>query len=207
MTRSADHSAPTGTHFSNGNIIGILLSAGLSQRFGGNKCLTPLDNGVAMGLQSARNLTGAVSQMVCVVRPEDEVLQQLYQDAGFDIAICADANLGISASLRAGIEFCDRADGWLIALADMPWILPSTCERIAADLKTHGGIVAPTLNDKRGHPVGFSAQYANELLSLRGDQGARTLFDRHAEEVRLIPVNDPGITLDIDQPGDLTCAP
>lgn len=160
-----------------------------------------------MGLQCARNLAGAVSRVVCVVRPEFGALQRLYRNDGFEVVTCADAHLGISASLEAGINFCAQADGWLIALADMPWILPSTCEQIVANLRANGGIVAPTFNQRRGHPVGFTAQFTNELLSLKGDQGARTLFDRHTEAVRLIAVSDPGITLDIDRPGDLTCAP
>lgn len=190
-----------------GRITGILLSAGLGTRFGGDKCLAALPSGVAMGLQSARNLAPAAGRLVCVVRDDDEALRRLYVDAGFEVARCTDARRGISASLRTGIEAAGDAEGWLIALADMPWINPDTCRVVARALVERGGIVAPTHQGQRGHPVGISARFGPALRSLTGDSGARQILNRYADDVSLVEVGDRGILLDIDQTGDLQCAP
>ncbi|HSW83600.1 MAG TPA: hypothetical protein VLH12_09000, partial [Usitatibacter sp.] len=55
----------------------------------------------------------------------------------------------------------------------------------------------------RGHPVGFSARLREDLLALDGDEGARSVIQSHRDAVTLIPVDDEGITVDIDTPRDL----
>ncbi len=188
-------------------ITGILLSAGLGTRFGGEKCSHRLPSGVAVGVQSARNLAPAVDHLVCVIRANDEALDQLYNAEGFEVVRCRDAGLGISASLRAGIRASPRAAGWLIALGDMPWIQPSTSQSLASMLREHGGIIAPVFNGDRGHPVAFSARYGDALCALEGDTGARPLLQEYADTVRWLEVEDDGILADIDEPGDLLCEP
>jgi molybdenum cofactor cytidylyltransferase len=64
-------------------------------------------------------------------------------------------------------------------------------------------LVAPFHAGQRGHPVGFAAGFGTELLSLSGDAGARDLLARHASSLTRLDVNDPGILIDVDTPGDL----
>jgi molybdenum cofactor cytidylyltransferase len=63
--------------------------------------------------------------------------------------------------------------------------------------------VAPAYQGKRGHPVGFSAKFRSELEQLAGDEGARSILKRHADQIKLLECNDPGILADIDTPEDL----
>ena len=189
-----------------GKLIGILLAAGFSTRFGGSKCLARMANGVAMAVQAARNLESAVDHVVCVVRTDDIVLKSEITAAGFDVVECADSAKGMSASLRSGVRATPEADGWLIALADMPWIRPSTCRMVARELKQKGGIVVPVFKGEQGHPVGFPASRIGDLQSLSGDHGARALLDRYPREVRRIVTEDPGILRDVDTPEQLRCA-
>lgn len=58
-------------------IVGILLAAGTSTRFGGNKLLFPMKSGTRMAVASARNLRSAVEQAVAVVRPGSRKLRGL----------------------------------------------------------------------------------------------------------------------------------
>jgi molybdenum cofactor cytidylyltransferase len=41
------------------------------------------------------------------------------------------------------------------------------------------------------------------LLQITGDEGARAVIQRHANEVRLVDCEDPGILSDIDTQADL----
>jgi len=43
----------------------------------------------------------------------------------------------------------------------------------------------------------------DELLALDGDQGARSVVERHLDALKLVECDDPGILLDIDRKGDL----
>lgn len=109
----------------------------------------------------------------------------------------------LSAAVRYAAQFNESGSGFVIALADMPYIKPHTIEAVAHALKAGTAIVAPTYQGKRGHPVGFSAKFQNELEQLTGDEGARAVLKRHADQIELLECNDPGIVADIDTPQDI----
>ena len=96
--------------------------------------------------------------------------------AGARVVVCADAAEGMGASLACGVRECGRcpdAQGWVVALADMPWMAPATIARVADALRRGAGIAAPTHRGTRGHPVGFGAAISRELAALSGDEGAQ----------------------------------
>ncbi len=109
----------------------------------------------------------------------------------------------MGASLAAGVSAAPGAGGWLIALADMPWIQPATMRMLADRLRSGASMVAPVFGGRRGHPVGFSREWGDRLQALDGDAGARSLIARHADELVLLDTADAGVLMDVDQPGDL----
>lgn len=186
------------------NVQGILLAAGAGSRFGGGKLLHPLE-GVPIGVRSARNLLAAGLPVLAVVRPGNETLSGLLVDAGCTVTVCARAADGMGVSLAHAIAMqgtCELA-GWVVALADMPQIQPSTIRRVADALTEGAMIAAPVYRGERGHPVGFAAQLRGELSLLTGDEGARVVLARHRAELRLIECGDPGVVFDIDSRDDL----
>ena len=203
-------------------ITGIILAAGKGERFGGDKCLARLPSGVAMGVAAASNLAQVVDELICVVRPQDELLQAELLRAGLRIVICQDADAGMSASLRAGINASPNANGWIIALADMPLIKPSTYQTVitkaiqqAKDLNhtklikqdqtvsaAQQRILVPSYQGQDGHPVYFPARFRDELLALSGDRGAKKLLYQYPESVQCIAVEDAGILQDFDTRAD-----
>jgi molybdenum cofactor cytidylyltransferase len=203
-------------------ITGIILAAGKGERFGGDKCLARLPNGVAMGVAAASNLAQVVDELICVVRPQDELLQAELLKAGLKIVICQDADAGMSASLREGIKASPSASGWIIALADMPLIKPSTYQAIVTeaikqtkDLKhteaikqdqtvsaTQQPIIVPSYQGQDGHPVYFPARFRDELLALSGDRGAKKLLHQYPESVQRTALEDAGILKDFDTRAD-----
>ena len=61
-------------------------------------------------------------------------------------------------------------------------------------------IVRPRCDSRAGHPVGFSCEYFSELMSLRGDDGARPVVEAHAAELEHLDTSDRGVLTDIDRP-------
>ncbi len=109
----------------------------------------------------------------------------------------------MGASLAAGIAAAGGADGFVVALADMPWVAPATIRLVVEALRGGASIAAPRYQGKRGHPVGFGATHRAELVALAGDHGARAIVDAHTEVLRLVDVDDVGTLADVDVPGDL----
>ncbi len=107
---------------------------------------------------------------------------------------------GMGTSLACGIAAAGDADAWLVGLADMPWIRPSTVRSLVDALREGARLVAPSYRGRRGHPVGFGAPLRDPLLQLRGDSGARVLLQEPGSRLKRIEVDDPGILLDVDAP-------
>jgi len=185
------------------NVVGILLAAGSGSRFGGEKLLHPLADGVAIAAHAARNLLAALPSAIAVVRWGDFPLYDMLEQEGCHCTMFQDAARGMGASLAHGVAQAREADGWVIALADMPSIRPETIRTIAAALEAGALIAAPMHDGKRGHPVGFAAPLRHELEALNSDEGARAVIERHHGDVKLVECDDPGVLLDIDRRDDL----
>ncbi len=186
-------------------IEGLLLAAGRSTRFGRNKLIHAPPGEAPLALQAAHCLS-ALEHSLAVIPHDDSALRALFQEFGLAVtevgASVAGAPLGLSDSLRAGLEATSEAAAWIIALADMPQVTPGTVAAIRQSLFEGAAIVACRYRGQRGNPVGFSHRFRAELMLLQGDQGARGLLERYPGEVCWLEVEDPGILLDIDVPAD-----
>ncbi len=198
-------------------VVGLLLAAGAGLRFDPTgqrlKLLALLPNTpsqtVAQG--AARHLLAACDAVVAVVRPPDTPTQaQLHAtlaQTGCQLVINKWAEHGMGQSLAVGVQHIERttpqAIGCVVALADMPFIAPTTLAAVTGAIRAGHVVAAPTYEGRRGHPVGFARALFKLLTTLKGDQGARAVLEQHA--VHLIEVDDPGVEHDIDLPLPLHC--
>jgi molybdenum cofactor cytidylyltransferase len=204
---------------------GILLAAGKGRRFDvsgvRNKLLQPLPSGMPVAAASAQNLCSALPRSLAVLSARtpamsamsamsDELADKLaavLAKAGCELSVCApvalDVQDGMARSLVHGLRQApDDCAGWIIALADMPYVQPASMLALVQALRDGAGIAVPVHQGRRGNPVGFSRQYLPQLLELTGDQGARALLKTYP--VTEVLVDDPGIFKDIDLPQDLS---
>ncbi|MDX2506275.1 MAG: nucleotidyltransferase family protein [Gammaproteobacteria bacterium] len=185
------------------DVTGILLAAGTAKRFGSAKLQHTLHNGVPMGVAAAQVLIQAVPDTIAVVRPGDRVLKEAFLAAGLKVVENPRAAEGMSTSLAAGVKAAPGAGGWIIALADMPWIQPATINKLADRLRNGTSMIAPVYRGRRGHPVGFASCWGNRLKTLRGDKGAKDLLTEYCDKLVLLNTDDPGVIEDIDYPDAL----
>ncbi|MET0962093.1 MAG: nucleotidyltransferase family protein [Noviherbaspirillum sp.] len=183
----------------------ILLAAGSGSRFDpsgkSNKLLEPLTDGCAVAVTSAANLLAIMPNVLAVVRPGSDQLHAELRAIGCDVTVCPQASEGMGASLAHALAQTSGADGWLVALADMPYLRPGTIKALLEALQAGADIAAPVHNGRRGNPVAFGRAHLSHLLGLSGDTGARSLLQDYP--LQLVEVNDPGVHLDIDLPRDL----
>lgn len=186
--------------------VGILLAAGSAQRFGTPKLLHPLHDGVPVAVAAARSLRQALPNTIAVVRPGDHALIKLLTELGLQTVENPQADEGMGSSLAAGVNASAGAAGWVIALADMPWIQATTITALANRMKNGASMVAPVYAGRRGHPVGFSSHWLHHLQRLSGDTGARDLIENYLNELTVFTTEDAGVLEDIDHPQDLSKA-
>lgn len=195
--------------------VGILLAAGSGLRFqaaspaarGTSKLLVPLLDGRPVAAASAGTLLAALPQVTAVVPTGASVLRALLTALGCTVLEAPDAPRGLGVSLATAARHLlarypdpATAPACIVALADMPWLRPSTL----ATLAQHVGpsrIVAPVYQGRRGHPVVFGTRFLPELATLHGDSGARSLLVHHG--VLEIECDDDGVLRDVDTPTDL----
>jgi molybdenum cofactor cytidylyltransferase len=183
--------------------VGILLAAGSASRFGADKLLHALPDGIAIGIAAATALIKAMPNSIAVVKPGDHALINTFSKLGMSVVENPLTAQGMATSVAAGVNATIDANGWLIALADMPWIKPATIAALADRLKHGASIVAPLYKNQRGHPVGFSSRWREQLRGLSGDKGARDLIAKYSDELELLITEDAGVLQDIDYLSDI----
>lgn len=184
---------------------GLLLAAGSGTRFDPvgvtDKLRQTLPEGRSVAATSAANLLTVLPRVVAVVRPGAGALALELAELGCEVITCDDAASGMASSLVHGLTHTRDAGGWVIALADMPRVAPSTIAALAEAIDNGADIAVPTYHGVHGNPVAFAPTHLEYLLQLRGDEGARSLLKKFF--VSEIIVEDPGVRLDIDTPADL----
>ena len=183
--------------------VGLLLAAGSASRFGSDKLQHRLPHGVAIAVQAARHLKAEVPRVVAAVRERDGETARALAAEGCEVVVCERAAEGMGASLACAARAAGEADGYLVALADMPFVRPSTIAAVRDALAGGAVIAAPYFRARRGHPVGFAGRLSSALAALAGDAGAKSVLDAHAAQLVKVPVGDPGALRDIDKPSDL----
>jgi len=190
------------------HVCAIVLAAGASTRFGGQKLLAKVSPDTPNGSsQSILALTLDKFQSVfntlhVVVPPNDTQIEALVLKKGALAIHSQNADQGMSQSLMAGVRAVSPETGWLIGLGDMPFLSVNTLQELAAELTTDN-IVVPETRHGVGNPVAFGKTFADELLQLNGDRGAKCLVQRHPEKLKRVKTDDTGVHADIDTYDDL----
>lgn len=191
---------------------GLLLAAGQGQRFraagGDDKLTARLPDGRMVVLEALRRLQEALvpagGTVVAVVRSGRLDLAELLRAQGAEVVVSERAAQGMGASLADGLAAWPEDRGVVVALGDMPWVLPATLAAVVETLGAGASVVRPRCQGQAGHPVGFGPQWLGALRQLRGDQGARAVLAEHRQAVTWISADDDaGCLQDVDRPADL----
>ena len=189
----------------------VVLAAGRGSRFRGtgHKLEQCLDLAPGGDTVLARTLGHAIATQLRVVVVTSAALAPAVHRlvAARDVVTLGDRDahgrpqpIGMGHSIVAGVSATGDADGWLILPADMPLVQPTTLLAVAEGLERFPVCYAQ-YRGMQGHPVGFGTELFSELMALQGDEGARRIVARYAAQP--IPVDDPGVHVDVDTAEDL----
>jgi xanthine dehydrogenase accessory factor len=189
-------------------ISAIVLSAGTSSRMAEPKARADLDGRplLAHVLDAVR--ASRADDLVVVLGPEADRVREAASLDGVTVAVNPAYRDGMSTSIRAGLRAArPDARAFLIVLGDQPFVSAATIdELIAAHARSHAKILIPTFQGVRGNPVLVDRALSPHMESIVGDQGCRAIFGEHAADILEVPVEDPGILIDLDTPEELARA-
>jgi len=151
--------------------------------------------------QVLANLPTNLEKRVLVTTVDRPQVSRMAKAYGCDIVLIESTGMG--DSIAAGVAACSQLGGWLIVLGDMPFILPSSIERVVAGI-ADDSVSVPVHEGQYGHPVGFGRTFGPGLMALSGDHGAKPLFAQ--ARVVEVAVDDPGVLWDVDVPEALVFA-
>lgn len=165
------------------------------------KPLLPFAERTAIELLVATLRQGGIEEIVIVLGPGGEAVAEVLRQAPVTLAWNRAEHSDMAASLRLGLErLGSPASGVLIALADHPLVAAATIATLCAQHeKAPEAILVPTCQGRKGHPILLPGSILQELHQL---PTLREVVRRDPARVRLVPVDDPGILLDLDTPED-----
>lgn len=149
----------------------IVLAAGKSARFGGNKLLADL-GGSPLLVHTLQAIPSPLFSQVLAVVSHPEVAQ-LCQDHG--VEVCAYEGGPQSQSIRLGLEALNQADGCLFVMGDQPLCGGDSMERLVSAFQAQPQVVHRLSH--RGQPSSptlFPAHLFPALMQLTGEHGGMT---------------------------------
>lgn len=185
----------------------IILAAGTSSRFRaaggeGNKLNVALTQSNSPTLSVfATTLHHALASGLAVhvvTRAENQQVQAECKTANVNFTLID--SQGSGESIAAGVRDTAGWTGWLIHLADMPYVTPQIFRQVAGALQ-QADTARPYWQATPGHPVGFSQRLRQPLLQLSGDQGARQILQHHP--ALRITADNTDVIADIDLPSQI----
>lgn len=185
-------------------ISAILLAAGESRRIGKPKQVLPFGSSTILEQTIDNLLHSKIDDLIVVLGYRAQEVMKKVANRPVKIAINPAYKQGMSTSIVTGLKLVDyQAQAVMLALADQPFICSKLIDTLIEEFFRHNkGIVIPTYQNRRGHPVIFDIKYKEELLRLTGDIGGRQIIEGHSDDVIEIPVDSESINVDIDTLSD-----
>jgi len=181
----------------------ILLSAGLSRRFGSPKALASWKGTTVIGhIQNMLVLTQVDEIIVVLGAQADAIKPHLLKHKKVKFVYNKDYNFGQTSSFKAGIgELSKDTKGILLYPVDFPMIARSTVDGLIKVYAEQGPLIMiPMFNGRKGHPPLFSGILRSEFLGLDNSLGINSVAHAHEPETALFTVNDPGTVAGFNTP-------
>ena len=173
----------------------ILLSAGLSTRFGSPKALAKLNGRTVIEYVLQTLIDSKLDQIIVVLGAQaDEIKAHILKHKKVKVVYNKDYNLGQTSSFKAGLEALQGESGIMLLPVDLPCIKKETIDQLIDQfLAQKPKILIPTYQQKRGHPPLFASNFKELFLGMDNLTGINSLEHQHESEIVFFPVDDPGI--------------
>ncbi len=197
------------------SLCGVILAAGESSRMGRDKALLPWPpaSGEPAGPRSGTFLSAAIrtldaeTELVIVVGGKNtSQLRPVVDACGAFLITNPLPDRGQFSSLQLGLqEVLSRGrDAAMITLVDRPPARSETLRQLRAvfgEALRHGKwAVVPQFGERHGHPYLAGRNMIEIFLKAPANSTARDLEHQHQSRIEYVPVEDPGVVVNVDTP-------
>jgi len=182
----------------------VLLSAGLSERFGSPKALACISDITAIQHVQKTLLQSCCDKIIVVLGAHAQQIQpSIFIHSRIRVVYNKDYFFGQTSSVQAGWRETDNSsEGVMFLPVDCPLVKASSIDKMIRFFKENDpDILVPTYLHKKGHPPIFHQRLKSKVLGLSGTQGLNSLYTSHPPHT--IEVNDPGILKSFNTPQEL----
>jgi CTP:molybdopterin cytidylyltransferase MocA len=175
---------------------GLILAGGDGSRFGPESKLVQELAGrpVLEHAVRAQCAVAAIERVVVVLGAYADVVLSRVDFGRAEPVICPDWEVGMSATMKFGLDALFPVERVVLTLGDSPTITPAVIERL---LPAEPGTRA-VYHGEPGHPVILGPEQIDRIRFVRGDVGARRLLGGST-----IECSDLCSGADVDTPAEL----
>lgn len=176
----------------------LVLAAGTSSRMGRWKMMLPLQ-GKTLIETTVETALQSCNRVIVVTGHRSKVLFELFRANDRVVTVYNAAfTEGMFGSVKTGITMV-TTEKWFLIPGDMPFVRPETYLTLYnAAGPAHAYI--PSYHDRTGHPVLLDTTIKNKIEEAPLTATLRTIL--HDDATLPVPVDDPGIAIDIDTEND-----
>jgi len=178
-------------------VVGIVMAAGGSTRFGSPKQLLPYGNTTLLGHIVDLVNASTLEQIVVVLGREAEQVRGSVDWGRAAVVDNLAYGTGCASSLLAGLDTAGDCAAIMLLLGDQPGIRTQDIDQVHKEwLGFRPWAAATEYKGKLGHPLVFSNDSFNDLRALHGDKAVWNLIEHRPERVARV-------TVDADFPPDI----
>lgn len=171
----------------------VVLAAGQASRFGELKQVVPIGGEPMVRRVTCNVLAAGFDPVIVVVGAQFERVIACLHPLTVKPLVNPQWERGLGPSLAAGVkalmDATDTPGAVLVMLADQPLVTSGDLGRLRSAYATSPGVpIASQHEELLGPPCIFPLTLADELMTLDGAPGARTLLERHVDQVIGFPL-------------------
>ena len=183
----------------------ILLAAGSSSRLGRPKQLIEFQGKKLIKKAIDEAQKSKTDSLVVVLGWNPELIKTGFDSIQTSCVINESWEDGMASSMQSGLRFLlekEQLDQVILMLVDQPYVESNLLDRLILEKERTGkGIVACSYSDTLGVPVIFDQKYFEELLKLKGSDGAKKVILRNKADA--FEIDFPLGAVDLDTEEDL----
>jgi len=188
------------------SLAAVVPAAGLSRRMGCEKILLPFGRSTILETILQSLDAAGVADRVAVLRPDLPEAAERVRRAGARVVFNPRPEEEMLLSIRLGLESLSiDPRAVFVWPADHPAVSLATLELLAGRADPARALL-PTQAGRRGHPALVGRDLLPAIASIPPREGLRSLWRTRADAVVEVPVEDPGVVLNIDTPEDYRAA-
>ncbi|MBC2855181.1 putative selenium-dependent hydroxylase accessory protein YqeC [Cetobacterium sp. 2A] len=168
-------------------IAAVILASGFSKRMGKNKSkiLYKKETLLENILNKVQNIDFKYSLVVVRNENIENLNQNKYKN--FNFILNNTPEKGQSQSVVLGVEYLKEAnvDGYMFFPCDQPFLKKESILKLIYYFMKRDKITMPSIKNKFFSPVIFPKRYSEQLLSLTGDRGGKSIIMSEKKKIKV----------------------